>query len=134
MLDYLIFHHIGYAVNDISITAEYYIKAGWNVSEIQVDKIQNARIAFLSKVNFPLMELVAPIDGNSPVVKTLDKMGVAPYHMCYEVEDIEQAITDMKKQRFIPLFRPVQAIALDNRKICYLYNPYIGLVELLNRK
>jgi methylmalonyl-CoA/ethylmalonyl-CoA epimerase len=133
MLRSLQFHHIGYAVRDISATAEYYIGAGWVMSEIYCDKIQNTKIAFLSKNAFPLIELVAPIDESSPVVKTLDKMGVTPYHICYEVDDIEQSVTALKRQHFLPLFKPVEAVAFKNRKICYLYNQHVGLIELLNK-
>ncbi|GHV79563.1 lactoylglutathione lyase [Spirochaetia bacterium] len=132
MLNNLIFHHIGYAVSDIHVTSEFYIKAGWTLSEIFIDKVQNSQIAFLSKLNFPLMELVAPINEYSPVIKTLDKIGVTPYHICYEIEDIEQAVIDLKKQRFLLLFKPVPASAFGNRKICYLYNQHTGLIELLS--
>ncbi len=95
MLNYFRFHHIGYAVNDIYTTADYYIKAGWDLSIQVIDKNQNTKIAFLTKVNFPLIELVAPVDEKSPIVKTLDKMGVTPYHVCYEVDDIYLAVSDL---------------------------------------
>jgi methylmalonyl-CoA/ethylmalonyl-CoA epimerase len=124
---------MGYAVRDILTTAGYYIGAGWEISEIYCDKIQNARIAFLSKNAFPLIELVAPVDENSPIVKTLDKMGVTPYHVCYETDDIEQSVIALKKQHFLPLFKPVEAIAFGNRAICYLYHQHVGLIELLNK-
>jgi methylmalonyl-CoA/ethylmalonyl-CoA epimerase len=133
MLHNLQFHHIGYAVKDILTTATYYTQAGWAMSEIYCDKIQNTQIAFLSKDICPLIELVAPINENSPVVKTLNKMGVTPYHICYEVEDIEQSVTALKKQHFLPLFKPVEAIAFGNRQICYLYNQHVGLIELLSK-
>ncbi|MDR0789412.1 MAG: VOC family protein [Bacteroidales bacterium] len=134
MLDTFTFHHIGYAVNDIVVTAEYYVKAGWQLSEVYHDNIQNSKIAFLTKSGFPLIELVAAVDESSPVVSTLKKSGVSPYHICYEVEDIETAIKDMKHQRYLPLFKPVPAVALDNRLICYLYNKNVGLIELLNKR
>ncbi len=133
MLDYFRFHHIGYAVNDIDTTADYYIKAGWGLSIQVIDKNQNTKIAFLTKSNFPLIELVSPVDDKSPIVKTLDKMGVTPYHVCYEVDDIYLAVSDLRKKRFIPLFDPIEAIALGNRKICYLFNKDVGLIELLNK-
>lgn len=133
MLNYFRFHHIGYAVNDIYSTADYYIKAGWDLSIQVIDKNQNTKIAFLTKDNFPLIELVAPVDEKSPIVKTLDKMGVTPYHVCYEVDDIYIAVSDLKKKRFIPLFNPIEAVALGNRKICYLFNRDVGLIELLNK-
>jgi methylmalonyl-CoA/ethylmalonyl-CoA epimerase len=131
MLSNLKFHHIGYAVSDIFATAEYYINAGWKMTDIQTDEIQNTKIAFLSKNEMPLIELIAPVDDTSPIVKTLDKIGVTPYHVCYEVTNIEQSILELRKQHFIALFRPALAVALNNRKICYLYNKHVGLIELL---
>ena len=131
MLEGFKFHHIGYAVKDILISSELYVKNGWKLSDTVIDDIQNAKIAFLTKDNFPLIELVAPIDDNSPVVNTLSKNGVCPYHICYEVIDINNSIELMKKERFVLLFKPVPAAALQNRKICYLYNNNVGLIEIL---
>jgi methylmalonyl-CoA/ethylmalonyl-CoA epimerase len=39
----------------------------------------------------------------------------------------------LRKQRFIQLFNPVPAIALNNRKICYLFNKDVGLIELVEK-
>jgi len=133
MLNSFRFHHIGYAVNNIETTAGYYINSGWYLSDIQIDKMQNAKIAFLSKSNMPLIELIAPVDENSPIVKTLEKVGVSTYHVCYEVDDIDIAVSELRKQKYISLFNPVEAIALDNKKICYLYNKNVGLIEIVNK-
>jgi methylmalonyl-CoA/ethylmalonyl-CoA epimerase len=133
MLENCRFHHIGYAVQDIMLTAEFYLSSGWELSDIYNDLIQNTRIAFLKREQFPLIELVAPIDDKSPVVNTLDKSGVSPYHICYEVDDITSAILELRKKKFIALFKPVPAIALDNKLICYLYNKSVGLIELVSK-
>ena len=125
------FHHIGYAVKEISATAKFYVKNGWTLTEEMVDTIQNTHIAFLKREGFPLIELVSPVDNNSPVVNLLDKSGVTPYHLCYSVCNIEDAIAELRKDKFLPLFNPVDAIALGNRKICYLYNKNVGLIELV---
>lgn len=132
MLNSFRFHHIGYAVNSIETTAEYYQNAGWLLSSIQIDEIQNAKIAFLSKAEMPLIELIAPVNEKSPIVKTLEKSGVSTYHVCYEVDDIDVAVADLRKQKYLPLFKPVEAIAL-NKKICYLYNKNVGLIEIVEK-
>ena len=102
------------------------------MSKITIDKVQNSQIAFLSKNGQPLIELVSPIDDKSPVCKILEKNGVTPYHICYEVDDIYEAIKIMRKKHFIPLFKPEEAIAFENRPICYIYNKSVGLIELLD--
>jgi len=129
------FHHIGYAVQDIEVTAKIYQEAGWILSEVFIEHIQNCKIAFLSRHKFPLIELVAPIDTTSPINQTINKSGVTPYHICYEVNNIEEAIIEFSEAcQFIPLFEPVASNAMGNCKICYLYNKDIGLVELVETK
>ena len=124
--------HIGYAVRDILITAKPYIEAGWTLSELIEEKVQNTKIAFLNKEGFPTLELVSPLDDTkSPVDNILKKNGVSTYHICYDVDDIEQAVEDLYDEGFKPLFMPVESIAMNNRKICYLHHLYIGLIEIV---
>ena len=126
--------HIGYAVNDIAETAKYYQAAGWELSETFEEKVQNTRIAFLRKEGFPTIELVSPLEGKSPVDNILKQVGCSTYHVCYVVEDIEQAVEDLYEEDFKPLFFPVESVAMENRKICYLYNLKVGLIELVQEK
>lgn len=127
------FHHIGYAVKDIKRTAKYYTSSGWQMGDVYTDTIQNTYITFLFRNGFPLIELVAPIDDSSPICNTLKKVGNSTYHVCYSVPNIETAVSELRIQRFMPLFKPVEAIALDNKRICYLMHPDVGLIELVER-
>lgn len=134
MLPYLKFHHIGIAVYDINQTSKYYVCAGYTRTETITDNIQNIKISFLSKKDMPLLELLEPVDERSPVCSVLSKNGVSPYHVCYSVQDINRAIADLKKMRFVPLSYPVEAVAMNMNKICFLYNKDIGLIELVEEK
>jgi methylmalonyl-CoA/ethylmalonyl-CoA epimerase len=79
--------------------------------------------------------LVEGLDKNdSPVSIYIDKVGVTPYHICYLVSNLEESIKELRQQKFVLLFNPVHAIAFSNRKICYLYNQDIGLIELLENE
>ena len=131
MLPYFRFHHICYAVKDIEASAKLYLEAGWLLSEVVIDSIQNAKIAFLSKEGMPQIEFVAPVDEKSPIVKTLEKSGNSPYHICYEVDNIDEAVADLRKQKYIKLFNPVPAVGIMNKKICYLFNAQVGLIEIV---
>ncbi|MBO4600500.1 MAG: VOC family protein [Bacteroidales bacterium] len=126
--------HIGYAVHDIMATAQYYVDAGWELSEVYEERVQNTRIAFLRKEGFTDIELVSPLEGKSPVDNILKQVGCSTYHVCYVVEDIEQAVEDLYEEDFKPLFFPVESVAMENRKICYLYNLKVGLIELVEEK
>jgi len=132
MLKNFKFHHIGYVTNKIENTSEIYLLAGYEASEIIIDTIQNVKVCFLTKEGNPRIELIEPIDEFSSVNKILKKSGVSPYHICYEVDDINLAYDDLCKMGYTPLFRPVEAVALEDKLICYMYKKEIGFIELLN--
>ena len=135
MLPNFQFHHIGIATYSIEGTARHYLDAGFTLSEIIFDQIQNVSIAFLEKEGMPLIELITPFPDHdhSPVSKIIKNNGVSPYHICYEVENIAAAIDELKKKKYIPLARPVNAVALNNRKIIFLFNKEVGLIELVEQ-
>lgn len=127
------FEHIGVAVPEIEPTAQVYVTAGYTQTKPIYDPIQNVYICFLSKDGMPMVELLAPHDSTSPVQQTLDKMGVTPYHTCYAVEDIEAAIAELRKLRYIVVKKPEPAVAFDNRRVCFLYNKVVGLIEIVEQ-
>lgn len=133
MLSDFEFHHIGLAVKDIDITAKLYINAGYNKSDTIYDPIQNVNICFLHKQGMPDLELLAPKDETSPVQKTLEKNGVSPYHFCYKVDNFDIAIAKLREQRYILVKKPENAVAINNKKVCFLYNKDVGLIELLEK-
>lgn len=82
-----------------------------------------------------MVELVQPYEDNKTMQKMLIKRGVAPYHLCYEVEDV-QATYDRLSETvgWLPLFAPIEAVAFDNRKITYFMNAEAGFIEFVNEK
>jgi len=56
-----------------------------------------------------------------------------PYHICYLVDNIEQTIDRLKKEKFMVIQQPLQAIALENRKVAFLVHNDIGMIELLEK-
>ena len=133
MKDLRALNHIGYAVKDISKTAQPYLESGWMLSPIYDEVEQNVRIAFLTKNGIPSIELVSPpSDGSeSPVDSYIKTASCTLYHLCYDVTDIAAAINSLRSFGFLPLFKPVESIAMQNRKICYLYSRNQGLIELV---
>ena len=128
------FHHIGVATNNIAMTAQQYTIFGYEISsETIFDPIQNVYIAFMEKEGSPRVELVAPVNENSPILNTINKNGTIPYHFCYEVDDILEEVKILKKLKFILISNIVPAIAFENRLVCFLYNKEAGLIELLNK-
>lgn len=85
----------------------------------------------MAKADDPLVELVSPLDKSSPVNNILRKVRTSPYHTCYEVEDITETSGELQAKRFGMVVEPVEAVAFEGRRVCFLYNTYVGLVELL---
>lgn len=131
MVDLLTFHHVGIACRDISKTSAFYQSMGYTVHPVIPDPLQHVNVCFMEKEGAPRVELLEPLDEKSPVLRTLDAVGVSPYHMCYEVQDIQEAIVQLRKQRFMLVNGPVPACALENRNIAFMFNKNSGLIELV---
>lgn len=131
MLDSFIFHHIGVAVKDLDATASIYEQGGYHRSASIFDPIQNVNICWLTKEGMPTVELLAPVDEKSPVNKTLEKVGVSPYHCCYVVDNLEDACAELRKQRYIMVSKPAEAVAFCGSRVSFLFNKNVGLIELV---
>lgn len=127
----LTFHHIGIACRDIDKTKAFYLQQGYTATPTVDDPLQHVRISFLNKEGAPRLELLEPLDEQSPVARTLATAGVTPYHMCYEVRDLESAIAELRTQRFLLVNGPVPACALENRRIAFMFQKNTGLIELV---
>ena len=134
MVDGLEFHHIGYVTDSIDATSLIYDKFGYFTGNQMIDPIQKVKVCFLYKAHFPTIELIEPLTPASSVNKILAGSGVTPYHVCYEVLDIYVAFEILESLGFIPLFRPVEAKALNNRLICYFYRKDFGYLEILQKE
>jgi methylmalonyl-CoA/ethylmalonyl-CoA epimerase len=134
-MDDLIFHHIGYAVKSIADSKKIFESLGYNSSDEMTDEVQRVKVCFLFKKNHPIIELVQGIqEKESPVSKYLEKNGVTPYHICYSVSNIYQVVGQLRQRGFLVLFAPTPAVALNQRRICYLFNKHIGLIELVENE
>lgn len=127
------FHHIGVATGDIENSISLYENLGYITQGLRtiIDPIQKVELAFMFRENHPLIELVTPLNDDSPVKSILNKMKTTPYHTCYEVPIIEETIKELKKQHFVLVQKPTPAIAFNNKRIAFLYHKNIGLIELL---
>jgi methylmalonyl-CoA/ethylmalonyl-CoA epimerase len=78
------------------------------------------------------IELVAPAGDDSPVKKLLEK-GIGTYHLCYEVDDIGEALEHVRSQGCLVVSEPVSAVAFEGRRIAWFYTPTRQLTELVER-
>jgi methylmalonyl-CoA/ethylmalonyl-CoA epimerase len=88
--------HIGVAVKDLSQASKFYTDVlGINIQEEEVVADQKVKVAFLpiTDSEVELLESTAP-DG--PVARYIDKNGEGIQHIAFRVENIEEALEEMK--------------------------------------
>jgi methylmalonyl-CoA/ethylmalonyl-CoA epimerase len=77
-----------------------------------------------------MIELVAPATEDSPVTRVLAK-SITAYHACYEVDDIEEALINVRAQGCLVISKPTPATAFSGRRIAWFYTPTRQLIELV---
>ncbi len=131
-------HHLGMAVADIKRSAASLRGLGWKWNGIIIeDSSRNVNIAFLTRYdNEEVVELVSPANEKSPISHTLNMMKnvATPYHICYEVEDIDKTINILKGRKYILTEKPKQAVAFNTRRVAFMLSRDSGLIELLEKE
>lgn len=129
--------HVGVAVPVIEDALEQYLPLGYQiVKEPTIDADREIRVCFIRLGNMTV-ELVSPMEEGkkSPVDSFLDsKRGYVVYHICYLVSDIEKQIEIMKNIGYMMLHVPAPSQPMGGRRVAYLYNRRMGLVEIVENK
>ena len=132
-MDKFNFHHVGIAVRDLSAAIPIYKSLfGYELkSGPYNDPIQKVSVCFISRgTGDPMLELVAPLGSESPIDRVLKKGG-GTYHICYEVQDMNAAISHLTEQGSFLISGPVPAVAFEMRDIAWLMTEVGLLVELV---
>lgn len=127
------FHHLGVAVPSLpEAIASYEAIFGYRVRCAPVqDPIQRVDVCFLEAAgDGPVLELVAPVGNDSPATRMLAH-GLGAYHVCYETDDLDEAVATCRAQGCIPAGAPVAAAAFNGRRIAWLFTPTKQLLELV---
>ena len=125
-------HHIGYFVKNLEEARQDFQKLGWQIlSPCVFDESRKIYIQFMNNPENWTIELVAPAEGCTIFSKRFKSSGSTPYHICYECENIDEKISELVKDNFILIREPQIAVAIDNRRVAFLYSEAIGLIELL---
>ena len=96
--------HIGIAVRNL----EESLRAWERVFDLKPGIVEEVRergvkLAVMKLDKGTDLELIAPVGEESPVKKFLEKRGEGIHHFCFLVDDIEQAVKDLKTRgiRFV---------------------------------
>jgi len=130
------FHHVGFVVPSISNSVESFaavLQADWD-GQVFHDPNQGVRVTFLKSARGadPLWELVEPADEKSPVQSFAAKGG-GLHHVCYVVDNLNQALADARSRSAIITRQPMPAVAFGGRCIAWIYTKNRLLIEYLER-
>ena len=126
-------NHVGVAVPDIEAAMENY-RTLYGVTDITVpfDMLaQGVKVCFVNLPNSQI-ELIEPLDEHSPIHNFIEKNPRGgQHHICFEVEDINQAVTEMKTRGATVLGEP--RIGAHGTMIVFIHpkNSNGVLVELM---
>ena len=127
--------HIGYAVKRIDRAITSFENLGFVFEPVIDDVDRNVKLAFADKDGYRI-ELVSPLDRKqeSPVDQYVRNSIGTPYHICYEVENIERSIEELQTQRFVVTQEPHEAVAIDGKRVCFLIHGQMGIIELVETR
>jgi methylmalonyl-CoA/ethylmalonyl-CoA epimerase len=123
-------HHVGVVVRDIEQAMRFYRDLlGLPVHKIEVMRDQGVRAALLT-LGTSEIELLEPVVTDNGVARYLERKGEGLHHVCFEVDDVERHLTDLK-MRGTEMIDQQTRIGLAGR-ICFLHpNAMDGaLIEL----
>lgn len=124
-------HHIGYLVKKIEKAKQTFEQLGYRTEQdIVYDDIRKINICFMVMGDCRV-ELVSPVSEDSVVAGLIRKYKNSPYHICYETDDYETAYTELTTGGFLAIDTPTPAPALSGRKVVFLTNAAIGMIELI---
>ncbi len=91
-------NHIAILVEDMDSALKFWRdQLGLSLTHIEDVPSQHSKVAFLPAGEGEI-ELVQPTDTESSLAKALEKRGEGLHHICFEVENIEVMLNELKKQ------------------------------------
>lgn len=135
MIDGFAFHHLGLATRHPDRAAAFVTTLGYALDAPVWDPLQQVHVRLGHHPSMPTVELVWPGDGPSPIDGVLERAGAGPYHLCWEVDDLDAAADALGDagHRIFPVTEPTPAVLFGGRRVWFLTVHGFGLVELLER-
>ncbi len=126
-------HHIGYLVKNIEKSRAKFLQLGYEVERpVKFDAIRDVNIEFLLNDGYRV-ELIQPLSENSPMYPLLKRYKNSPYHICYEVDDLNKSVEELSGNGYTVIQEPKVAPCIDDKKVVFLTNISMGIIELVER-
>ena len=126
--------HLGIAVDSIDKAAPFWkhiLKISHRSTEDVIDQVV---VTDIYDTGQGKVELLEALGDNSPIAKFLDKRGPGIHHVCFEVEDINSAIKELKENN-INILSDGPTMGAEGYKVVFIHPKSTGgvLVELAEK-
>ena len=124
-------HHVGYLTKDLNKAQDEFLALGFVVEQEKAyDEHRKINISFIINGNYRV-ELIEPVDDSSPMYPLLKRYKNTPYHICYEVDDLEASIAELSTKGYTIMQEPLEAPCIENKRVSFLINSNLGIIELV---
>jgi len=126
--------HVGIAVNRMDDVLPIYEELlGLKLKELRKSNQHKIKAAFFA-VGETNIELIEPLDKESPVSKFLEKRGQGIHHVAFRVDNIEKMLKQLKAKGIV-LIDEKPRTGIEGGKIAFLHPKSTGnvLIELCER-
>lgn len=114
-------HHIGKVVDSIDREYEMYTNYNFSIApgfeKKKLDAYQKVYVGAI-ELNNLLLELLEPASEDSPIVN-FQKKGGGLHHLCYEVNNIQHIIHEMKTTQKFRQVSPVTISVWDSKPVVF---------------
>jgi methylmalonyl-CoA/ethylmalonyl-CoA epimerase len=112
-------NHVAIAVADINEALEFWEKSlGIQLDRVEDIPSQKAKVAFLPVAGSEV-ELVQPTADDTGTARFLQSRGGGMHHLCFEVDDIEGMLSDLK-EKGVRLINE-EPLEADGRKMAFIH-------------
>ncbi len=112
--------HIGIAVKDIQSVLGFYQDAlGLEPLDLEVVEDQGVRVVFLP-VGESRLELLEPLNDDSPIAKFIARRGEGIHHICLDVDSVAESLEEMK-QRGLQLIDNEPRLGAHHKQIAFVH-------------
>lgn len=137
--------HIGFVVWEREKIEEILRRLGLvSITKEVPDPIQKVSASFveLGTEDKVYLEILTPTSHDSPIVNFLKKRGPGLHHLCFEVENLDEASSAMRNMGFEMVSPPTPCEAYDinlsrvpknKTRIAFFFVPGLILVELIEK-
>ncbi len=127
--------HIAIAVKDLERSIELWTGA-LKIKSEAIEEIpeRQVRLAKLKPQSSPAIELVSALGESSSVAKFIESRGEGIHHLCFQVQDIDRALSELKEAG-MRLIQEEPVLGAGGSRIAFLHPSSLNgvLIELVEK-